>query len=631
MQLFLQKSLLLAFTLCGCIASAQVRFSASVSPAVIGKNELAELKFVVENADEVQQIEPPSLKNFSIIAGPSQQSGMSMVNGIVKKYIALSYILRPKSTGVFVLPPATAKADGAIYKSNAASIKVIAGTTGNGLQPSAPANPFAGMDIFEDPAPKTISRDFILKKGEDPLNKIRRNMFVLLEVDRNTCYVGEPVVATYKLYTRLKSESNMVKNPSFNGFSVIDLQQPDHTNYHIEKKDGKEFNVYIIRKAQLYPLLPGKLELGIAEIENNVQFVKAEYMDQRREFFNGGTMPDIFDGGIAPEGLVRQTLSLQNKPVSIEVKPLPETNKPDGFKGAVGNFSIEAKLEKDKLTTDDGGRLAIIIGGEGNLQMLNAPDITWPIGVEGFDVKTTDDLLKGMVPVGGRKIFEFPFTVTAAGTYTIPPVSISFFNPQLGAYKTIQSTPLSITAGSGKPAAGKVNTDTPKADSYLVSFFKNRLRVVSLVAVFIILGLIFWLRRDKKNDEKLAIEKRIMQEAEEKITTERMEAQQHPFSKTATLLHTEDGKTFYISLNEELKNFISKKFSIPAEELNRRNITHRMDKVGIPNYTALQLYQLIDEVEFELYTPVPAEDKRQALYDRAGEVVEAINAWKNQE
>jgi hypothetical protein len=626
MRLFLQKSLLPLFLLCGCLAGGQVRFSASVSPA-----ELAELKFVVENADEVQQIEPPSLKNFSIVAGPSQQSGMSIVNGIVKKYIALTYIIRPKNTGVFLITPATAKADGAVYKSNAASIKVIAGATGNATQPHIPANPFTGMGFFDEPAPRAISRDFILKKGEDPLEKVNRNMFVILEVDRKTCYVGEPLVATYKLYTRLKSESNMVKNPSFNGFSVIDLQQPDHTNYHIEKKDGKEYNVYIIRKAQLYPLLPGNLELGVTEIENNVQFIKAEYINQRPDFLDG-TMPDFFDGAIPPEGLVRQKLSLQNKPVSIQVKPLPETNKPADFKGAVGNFSIEAKLEKDNFTTDDGGRLAIIIGGEGNLQMMNAPDITWPAGVEGFDVKTTEDLLKGMVPVGGRKIFEFPFTVAAPGSYTIPPVTISFFNPQQGAYKIIQSRPLSITvaAGSGKPAYSKLKAETVKEDSYLVSFFKNRLRVVSVVAVLILLGLIFWLKKDKKKEERLAIEKKAIQEAEEKTATEKMEAQQHPFIKTADLLYAGDGKTFYVTLNEELKNFISKKFSIPAEELNRRSITTRMDKLGIPNQTALQLYRLIDEVEFELYTPVPDEDKKQVLYDKANEIVEAISAWHNQ-
>jgi hypothetical protein len=51
-------------------------------------------------------------------------------------------------------------------------------------------------------------------------------MQLKLQTSKTSCYVGEPIVATYKLYTRLKSESKLSKTPSFNGFSVIDLQPP---------------------------------------------------------------------------------------------------------------------------------------------------------------------------------------------------------------------------------------------------------------------------------------------------------------------------------------------------------------------------------------------------------------------
>ena len=263
MRSLLHKMGLPFLLVCSNLAMAQVRFSASVSPSTIGRDEMAQLKLTVENAGEVQRIDPPSLKNFTIVSGPNQESGMSMVNGQVNRYIALTYIIRPKSTGSFIIPSAGAKADGAEYKSNAVTVKVVTNPTGNSPFTGNSANPFAGMDIFDDPAPRRISPDYILKKGEDPVQKINRNMFVRLEVDRRSCYVGEPVVATYKLYTRLKSESNLVKNPSFNGFSVIDLQQPDNTSYQVEKLNGRDYNVYIVRKVQLYPLLAGDLEADI--------------------------------------------------------------------------------------------------------------------------------------------------------------------------------------------------------------------------------------------------------------------------------------------------------------------------------------------------------------------------------
>lgn len=626
MQTFLQRSFLLLFLSGGFFSSAQVRFSASITPSVIGKNEYAQLKLTVENAGEVQQIDPPQLKNFTVVGGPNQESGMSMVNGNVKKYIALSYILKPAGTGNFLIPPATAKADGATYRSNAVTIKVINGSTGNAPQSAAPNNPFAGMGLFDDPEPRTVSRDFILKKGEDPRDKINRNMFVTLEVDRKTCYVGEPVVATYKLYTRLKSESNITKNPSFNGFSVIDLQPPDNTNYRVEKKDGREYNVYTVRKVQLYPLLPGQLELGSAEIENNVHFIKAEYINQHPGPFDG-MMQDFSEAMIPPEGMEDLKVTLQNKPVTILVKPLPEENKPAGFKGAVGHFDIETKVENNDFTTDDDGKMAVIISGEGNLQLINAPDIAWPEGIEAFDPKATDDLYKGTVPVGGRKIFEFPFTVSKPGTYTIPALSFGFFDPKQNMYRSVESKPIQITVtkGAGKP---KVSAVTPvKEDSLLAGFFRNRLRVVSVVAVLIIFGLIFWLKKDVKKEKQVAIENDLVNE---KPVEEIIQAQQNPFAQAAEQLQTDDGKSFYITLNEELKNHVSRKLSIPAEELNRRSIAAGMDKLGISHETAIQLYNLIDEIEFQLYTPIVENGKRKILYDKANEIAQLLNTYHTQ-
>ena len=65
---------------------------------------------------------------------------------------------------------------------------------------------------------------------------------------------------------------------------MIDLQQPDNTSYQIEKLNGRDYNVYIVRKVQLYPLLAGDLELGSAEVENNVRFIREEYAAAARSF-----------------------------------------------------------------------------------------------------------------------------------------------------------------------------------------------------------------------------------------------------------------------------------------------------------------------------------------------------------
>ena len=628
MHSVLQKIFLSVFLLAGYCTNAQVKFTASISPTEIGKDEYAQLKLMVENAKEVQQIVPPNLKNFIILSGPNQESGMTMVNGVVKKYIALNFVLKPKTTGIFTIGAAMAKADAGDYKSNSVTLKVTARSTGNNSGVNAFNSPFSGIDPFAEPAPRSNYSDYILRKGENPVDKINRNMLLKVDVDKRSCFVGEPVVASYKLYTRLKSESNMIKSPSFNGFSVLDLQVPNDMSYRTEKFEGREYNVYIIRQVQLYPLLPGNLELGIAEIENNVQFIKAEYANQ-----NPGIFRQFEEAAIPPEGIETQKITLQSKPLSILVKPLPDENKPAGFKGVVGKFSIEAMVEKNNFSTDDAGKMAIIISGEGNLQMINAPEIAWPAGFEAFDSKATDDLYKGTVPVSGRKIFEFPFTVSKRGTYILPAVAFSFFDIRDAKYKTVATKPLEVTVtkGTGKPKKTVTETGAKPKANFLVKFFSNRLRVVSVFAVLVIIGLIIWLKRDT-NREKQHIEETPVQEAEtgnENPVEEILLAQENPLAQAETYLHGDASNLFYTQLNLGLKNYLSKKLSISAEVLNRKNITEQLDAKGISIETSVQLQLLMNEIEWQLYTPFADDAKMKEMYERAHDLIQLMNTYHN--
>ena len=624
----LQKIIFLLFLFNGHFANAQVKFSASLTPAEIGKDEYTQLKLMVENANEVQQIVPPNLSNFIIVSGPNQESGMTAINGAVKKYIALSFVLKPKTTGSFTIMPAKAKADNVDYTSNPVKLKVTTQSTGNSGAANAFNAPFGNMDPFAEPVPRSTFNDFILRKGENPAEKIKRNMFVRLETDKKSAYVGEPVVATYKLYTRLRSESNMVKNPSFNGFSVLDMQQPNDMSYRTEKFEGREYNVYIIRKVQLYPLLSGNLDLGVAEIENNVQFIKAEYLNQQQDIFD-----DFANATIPPEGIDIQKITLQSKPLSFLIKPLPDAGKPVGFKGAVGNFTVEAKVEKNNFTTDDDGKMAIIVSGEGNLQMVNAPEIAWPQGIDGFESKATDDLFKGTVPISGRKIFEFPFTVSKPGNYILPAIEFSYFDNRDAKYKTVSTKAIEITVtkGSGKPRTIIAGNNTMSKDNFLSRFFSNRLRVVSLVAMLIIIGLIVWLKRDTKK-EKQGIA--AMQSAEvivdaEKPVEEILMAQQHSLETTEQSLQHNDAAVFYTRLNMELKTYLSKKLSLPLEELNRKNISEKLDAKGISNETSVELQKLMDEIEWQLYTPFADNEKMKTMYEKANDLIQLMNTYRS--
>lgn len=271
--------------------------------------------------------------------------------------------------------------------------------------------------------------------------------------------------------------------------------------------------------------------------------------------------------------------------------------------------------------------------------MINAPELAWPQGIEGFDSKATDDLYKGTVPVSGRKIFEFPFTVSKPGIYRLPAVEFGFFDVKDAQYKTIATLPIEVTVarGLGKPKMTIAETGSKPKRNYLTRFFHNRLRVVSLFAVLIILGLVFWLKRDRKKENQVS-EKLVAKElkivaankiAEEDPVEEFLLAQDNPLVLAEECLQQDDANLFYTQLNLGLKNYLVKKLGIAVQDLSRKNIAEQIDLKGISNETSVKLQELIDEVEWQLYTPMTNHEKMKGMYERAHDLIQMINTCRS--
>jgi hypothetical protein len=627
MNVLLKKILLLIFLSMFVVQYkllAQVRFSASVSPSVIGKNETVELRLMIENARDVKQIIPPSLKDFIVVSGPNQESSIETINGVTKQYIGLTYQLQPKRKGNFTIGPAIAKADGKVLKTNAVILKVTNATASTNQNNSG--FPFSGLSSFDDnPMQHTDNSDYILKKGENIPNKIAKNIFIKVDADKTSCYIGEPVVVNYKLYTRLKSESNITKNPSFNGFSVIDLGQPGSSFYDIEKLNGRQYNVYTLRKSQLYPLQAGQMEAEKAEVENNIHFVKEDYFKSRQG--NTNTMlEDLGFSGLPADAMQDEKVTLQSKPLIITVKPLPDSNKPASFNGAVGNFSLDAGVEKANFSTDDAGKFQFTITGQGNMELINAPEISWPAGIEAYDPKVVASLNKQAVPVSGSKGFEYTFTVKKPGTYSLPAVEYSFFNPALNSYKIMTTKPviITVTVGTGKKIVVKNNLYEPSVNERFSSaIFSNRLWIIVPVALVVFAGLFFWVKKENRKEQARAIAN-----TEEEIKLnggEKPRVLFNPLANTEYCLVQQNSKGFYEALNSELRQFLATQLSVPVEIINGKKIAEELDKKGVAVSTSLQVQQLLNDVEWQLYTPFTAENKMPEMYRAANKIVHSLS------
>ncbi|HPA22172.1 MAG TPA: BatD family protein [Ferruginibacter sp.] len=613
---------------------AQVKVSANVSPAVIYQNEYATFRVVIENSNGVQKVAPPDFKNFYLVSGPNEEFWESSLNNQpAKKYYAVSYIVQPKASGKLAIGIAKVKVNGETYATASKQITVLKSITpGSNAQQNYP---FTQADPFQNKKPaKEEFTEFILKKGDDVSKKISRNMQLVLETSKQTCYIGEPLVATYNLYTRLKSNSRLDKSPSFNGFSVIDLQQPDDYGFARKKWEGREYNVYSIRKVQLYPLQSGKFELEPATLFNEVQFLKPEAINNPDVIYN------MYNGaGVNPDDIITENITLSSKPVAIEVKPFPEKDKPPDFNGAVGEFEISAAVEKESIATDVPGKLLIAISGSGNMELITVPDVKWPKGIEAYEVKLNDKLNTLAVPVSGTKYFDIPFSIAKEGNYTLPSIHFTYFDPNTAAYKKIATQPIAISVTKGNSTKGIFvgNNATAKEKlSPLNQLFQNRPLVVTIIAAFIIGGLIFWLRKEQKSEEKIEAFKRVEQAQQRKqdeelhrLFIQKASLVQNALKQTENFLYTGNSSEFYTALNKEFKNFLSEKLAIHREEISSKKIMYTMDKKGFNNEVILQAQNLLQDIDKQVYSPLPSHEGKQELYSRTQQFIQYLNGFSS--
>jgi hypothetical protein len=269
------------------------------------------------------------------------------------------------------------------------------------------------ISVLQQPNP-------IIKTGEKPEDIISKNMFVIAKANKQTAYIGEPVMVTYKFYTRLKSESSMGKQPTFNGCSVHELDV--NSEPVVEDFDGKPYHALIIREIQITPLQEGDLVLEEATVNSIIQLAKE-------------TDPYDFESYSA---------TISSKPITIHILPLPEVKRPANFTGTIGHFSITAKADSNNVPAGENITLHVTISGTGNFDAITLPSVTWPAATEHFDATDTQHIDQQTFPIKGYKQFNIPFIAKQTGMLVIPAITYTYFDNTTNSYTTITSDSIHV-------------------------------------------------------------------------------------------------------------------------------------------------------------------------------------------
>ena len=622
-----------------CLQAQDVRFTTIVSNNKVALDEPFQIQFMLENGSDVNNFKIPALNDFEVLQGPSQMQSQSIMNGRRSESFSVIFVLQPKRVGNFTIRGAEARVNGNLVHSNPVTIEVTKASRGGASQQQPVQQmPNGWPPQRQQGRSQPEEMEGVLKNGEDVNAKLRKNIFVKVDVDKTTLYEGEQLTATYKLYTRLPTNSSVTKVPAFKGFSAKDIELPNPPQASEETVNGISYRVFTIRKTLLFPMQSGTLELDPVEVDNHVRLVKLvknnnkqKSRDPFADLFNDPAFNDPFfdDFFNRPEVTYEDVpYKIQTAPVKVTVKPLPVDNRPISYSGAVGKFSMTASVDKQTLSTDDALTLKVVISGQGNVNLLNAPKVDIPSGFEKYDPKVTDNIEKNSNPLSGTRQFEFVLMPLEAGNQTIPAVEFSYFDPAANSYKTIRSQPFTLHVTPGKQTKRdkedfslKGNTITSNYNGALKWVKQSRFLLTSplfyillLIPVLLLIAAILYRRRqDYKQNNAAFLKHRFAN----KVALKRLEL-------AARYLKEGKDKAFYEETSRAVWGYLSNKLHIPFADLSKQLIQDRLAQQQINGQHTASLFDLLDNCEMALYTPMHNNDKMQGTYQQAVTVISQL-------
>ena len=585
-----QAFLIFLLLLASFFSLAQVTFKTMVPQEAVTTGESFRVQYVVEGAEKVPAVSVPSFKGFGLVNEPEVYDGRTGYQTNAKPLHNTTYTLKAIKPGRYIIPGAVVTINGKTLRSNDAIVTVIS-------KEEAASQQQQNGQAEENAA--------YLAPGEDAYRKINQNLFVKVLVNKRSCYTGEPVVATFKLYSRLQSKSDIVKNPGFYGFTVQDMISLADKVMTVEQLNGKLFDVHTIRQVQLYPLQAGQFTIDPMEIRNSVEFSRSAVNRKTEQQVTEG----IFDNDDQEPGpgVATYETNISTEPVTIHVKPSPVPARPVNFNGATGQFSISAAIEKEELKKNEEGYLVITIKGKGNFPQLSAPVIDWPAGIEGFEPAVNETTDKKSVPLAGTKTFRYSFVSSRPGNYTLPVITFSFFDPDTNRYKTVVVDPVSlvITNKEKSSVVPEANQKEPiGAINRRTSFI-----AAGIVGLLLLVVIVYWLFQKKPE--------KISKEENEVIVQPTAAALLQPVQ----LLLPAADKEFYSALQQAIWNYVSPRLHLGGTDMNKQVLAA---KLAERNYPTTALLQILELCEAGIFTNATLGENREILLEKTKAILEGI-------
>jgi hypothetical protein len=569
------------------------------APQSAEAGERFRIVYVVNSTDG--QFTPPKFDVSFTVSGPQRSTSRNVqwINGQMTSVSSttLIYYIVALTPGNYIIPPAQFETKKVTVSSEERQIEILP----------------AGASPSQAPGQSTQSG----QTGQTQASGSEVSLRLLLST--REVYVGEPITATLKLYTRINlSGINELKYPDFKGFLREDIKTPELRSLETEVIDGVQYGTGVLQRFVLYPQIPGEIRVDPVEITAMVQ----QRSNIRDPFFDDA----FFDNFFSSVSTVPRKVT--SRPELIRVKSLPDP-RPADFHGAVGSFDMTSSLSKSEVEVNDAINLIINLKGTGNLNLAGEPVIHFPQGIEKYDPQVT---VRNSGTATGTKTFEYLLIARNTGTFELPPVSYTVFDPQQEKFITLRTEgyTVTVTGKAGEPEA-TAPVYVPGEDvKYLgqdIRFIRNgngKLSKIALplvnmtyywlwyaLAVFIA-ALILILRRERlrRNADVAGLRNRkAARNARKRL------------SRATSLLgsgHTEQANA---ELAKTLWSYLGDKLSIPQSEITRERCYTLLRDKKVAEELISELDLILSSTEYSQYAPEKEGESPDALYRRTAALI----------
>lgn len=601
-------TILALFTLVVSECWAAVTVTAKVSGGnTVEAGSRFQVEYVVNDACDDFSCDAAS-SGLRVLSGPFSSSYMSrrMVNGAttVEQTTTYTYVMMADAEGEYTLPAAKAVVGGKEYRSNQLAVKVL------------PA----------DPNKKQAQQSSSRSQASSSSNGLSKDDYHLaVDLSKTTVYEGEALVATMKLYFRNQQVTNVneVKFPDMEGFTAqdIDLGNVEAT---LEQYKGENYRAYPLHQWLLFPQHSGEIKVKNGSLNAIVQVYTG-----RRSFWD-----DPFNS------YQNVALPLTSPERTIVVKTLP-AGKPASYMNAVGNFSITSEMTASTIKANDAVIYRITIEGTGNLKYVREPKPEFPADFEVFDPKADLQSRTTRAGVAGKKVIEYTIIPRFAGTFQIPAVEFSYFDPKAEKYvtKSTQAFTLEVEKGANDTSSdGGAATNYAGTTQERIKVLGNDIRYIHplsesdlkaddstwfgslyywlalLLPTLILAVFAFVYRRQLKLNADVVGQRT---RKANKVATKRLR-------EASVALKAKKESDFYEAVHKAMLGYVSDKLSIPLSELNVDSIKEQLVAAKVDEAVIKQCIDVLQTCEFARYAPSTDSQAMDKLYNQAAQTIDQL-------